>query len=86
MFLLLAKYVDKYNSKSNIIISDLMITVDDITKVVFEGAQSDYNRWCAGVCLGHSSTSLEALTHFLSNGGYPWVLSVLGIQDRNYRG
>lgn len=38
MFLLLAKYVDKYNSKSNIIISDLMITVDDITKVVFEGA------------------------------------------------
>ncbi len=61
-----------------------MITVDDITRVVFEGSGSDYNRWCAGVCLGHNPTSIEALTHFLSNGGYPWALSILGIQDKNY--
>ncbi len=61
-----------------------MITVDDITRVVFEGASSDFNRWCAGVTLGHSPSSIEALEHFLSHGGYPWVLSVLGILDRNY--
>ena len=66
--------------KSTIIITDPMITVDDITKVVFEGAHSDYNRWCAGVHLGHSPTDLEALNHFLRNGGYDWALSVLGIK------
>ena len=57
-----------------------MITVDDITKVVFEGAYSSYNKWCAGVELGHNPTDLEALNHFLRNGGYNWVLSVLGIK------
>ena len=78
--------MDNESTRSSIIISDLMITVDDITRVVFEGVNSDFNRWCAGVSLGHSPTSIEALSHFLSNGGYLWALSVLGIQERNYCG
>jgi hypothetical protein len=76
--------VDNEFIKNSIIISDPMITVDDITRVVFEGARSDFNRWCAGINLGHNPTCIEALSHFLSNGGYLWALSVLGIQDRNY--
>ena len=35
----------------------------------WELSQSDFNRWVAGIDLGHEPSSLEAFIHFVRNGG-----------------
>ena len=58
-----------------------MITVDDLTRVIFEGAYSADNRWFAGIALGHEPSTIEAIAHFLNHGGYQWACKICGIPD-----
>ena len=59
-----------------------MTTVDDLTRVVLDGADSEDNRWYAGIALGHDPSRLEALAHFLAHGGYEWACKLCGIDPQ----